>query len=74
MPSDFKRGPRIKNPEALKRFRLAHLGEPCEDCRERPGTQVHHVIFKGQQGDDVPDNFRWLCIYCHGKAHGVRYV
>lgn len=74
MPSDFRPAERIRNPEAMQRFRLERAGELCERCELRPGAQVHHVILRGQGGDDVEENFEWLCLRCHGEAHGVRYV
>ena len=74
MPSDWKPSPRIKDPEALKHFRLAHVNEPCEMCERRPGVHVHHVVFRSQGGGDVEGNLRWLCGACHDEAHGVRSV
>jgi 5-methylcytosine-specific restriction endonuclease McrA len=69
MPSDFKRGPRLRDPAALARFRLVNLGEPCERCERRPGVEVHHRNFRSRGGDDVPENFAWLCRPCHDEAH-----
>ena len=72
MTSDFKKRPRIKDPELLKRFRLEHVFEPCEICEMRPGTQVHHRNFRSRGGDDVEENLQWICIHCHQEAHGIR--
>ena len=69
--SDFKRGRRIKDPDAIARFRLEHLGEPCDDCELRPGLAVHHGKFRSQLGDDVESNFVWLCRVCHDARHGI---
>ena len=74
MPQDWKPEARIKDPDALKRFRLAHVGEPCENCELRPGIHPHHVTFRSQGGDDIEENLRWLCGSCHDEAHGVRSV
>ena len=71
MPSDFKRGPRLRDPDALARFRLANLGEPCDRCELRPGVDPHHVQFRSRGGDDVPENLMWLCRACHDRLHGV---
>jgi len=68
---EFKR-PRVKDPDALKRFRLAHVGEPCDMCERRIGIHVHHRVFRSQGGGDVEENLHWLCGYCHDQAHGVR--
>ena len=74
MPQDWKANPRIKDPEARRRFRLAHIGEPCDSCEIRPGVHVHHRVFRSQGGDDAPENFLWLllCGSCHDREHGVR--
>ena len=72
MPQDWKPSPRVKDPDAVRRFRLLRLGEPCEECEARPGIHVHHRVFRSQGGDDVEDNFSWLCGSCHDREHGVR--
>lgn len=72
MSSDFRPRKRIKNPDALKRFRLEMLGEPCERCELRPGSEVHHEQFRSQGGDDVPANLWWLCRHCHSGIHDGR--
>lgn len=65
---------RVKDPDALARFRLEHLGEPCEHCERRNGAYIHHKTFRSQGGDDVPENLAWLCGVCHDAAHGIRRV
>ncbi len=72
MNSDFRPSKRIKDPDALKRFRLEHVGEPCEICERRAGAHVHHKTFRSQGGDDTDENLLWMCIYCHSEAHGIR--
>lgn len=57
---DPKPPKRIRDPEALRRFRLEHLGEPCSVCERRPGIDPHHVQYRSQGGDDVPENLLWL--------------
>ena len=74
MASDFKTGPRIKDPELLRRFRLEMHGTLCWDCDMRPGIHVHHRKFRGRGGDDVPENLVWLCGSCHDEAHNIRSV
>jgi hypothetical protein len=69
---NFKPSRRIRDREAIERFRLAHLNEPCEVCELRPGIQVHHRKFRSQLGGDEESNLSWLCGPCHGNAHGVR--
>ena len=72
MSSDFKDPARIRDPEVLARFRLEHVGEPCELCERRIGAHVHHKTLRSQGGDDVEENLAWLCMYCHSEAHGIR--
>ena len=70
--SDWKPRPRLRDPEALARFRLERRGEPCECCERRAGTDVHHRVFRSQGGDDAPENLLWLCRPCHDEMHGAR--
>lgn len=63
---------RVRDPDALARFRLENLGEPCEACELRPGTDAHHVRYRSQGGDDAPHNLRWLCRDCHRDLHDGR--
>lgn len=51
---------RIKDTDALKRFRLEMVGEPCELCELRTGDHAHHVRFRSQGGDDARENLLWL--------------
>jgi len=69
--SDFK-SRRVRDPDALRRFRLEHAGEPCEACELRPGIHAHHRKFRSQLGDDHESNLSWLCGSCHDQAHGIR--
>ena len=72
MPSDFKTHKRIRDPEALRRFRLEHAGEPCERCDMRRGIHAHHRKFRSRSGDDIESNLVWLCGACHDLEHGIR--
>lgn len=74
MGSDFKKPKRTRDPKALRRFRLDHLGELCERCAMRPGVHVHHKTFRSQGGGDEPSNCAWLCGRCHDEAHGLHSV
>ena len=65
---------RLRDPELLARLHLQLFGEPCEECERRPGTMLHHVTLRSQGGGDTRDNLRWLCVYCHEEAHGIRSV
>ena len=65
---------RLRDPEALRRFRLAHLNELCDLCERRPGVDPHHVRFRSQGGDDVERNLLWLCRPCHDNVHAGRVL
>lgn len=69
---DPKPPKRIRDPDALRRFRLEHQGEPCDLCELRLGVHVHHKTFRSQGGGDVPDNLLWLCYICHDDIHSGR--
>lgn len=73
-PADPKPPKRIRDREALRRFRLLHLGETCERCGVRTGIHAHHEKLRSRGGDDIAENLRWLCGQCHDAAHGIRSV
>ena len=54
---------------ALRRFRLERVGEPCELCELRPGSEVHHRVFRSQGGSDVEENLVFVCSDCHRGIH-----
>ena len=62
----------MRDPDALKRFRLDNLGEPCEICEKRPGSHAHHIKFRSQGGDDAAWNLLWVCVFCHDDIHAGR--
>lgn len=72
MPPDPRPQARVRDPAALKRFRLENLGEPCEICEQRAGTDPHHIQFRSQGGGDVAWNLLWLCRPCHDDIHAGR--
>lgn len=69
MTPDPKAGKRVKDPDAILRFRLEHLHEPCELCELRTGVDPHHLTYRSQGGDDAPENLVWLCRECHDSIH-----
>ncbi len=52
---------------------IAHI---CHWCHARPGVHRHHQIFRSRDVSliDYPLNLIWLCLVCHGAAHGERVV
>lgn len=71
MSADWKAPARIRSALTLRRFRLEHVGEPCDRCEVRVGVHVHHRVFRSQGGSDVDENLEWLCMACHNEAHGL---
>jgi hypothetical protein len=67
--ADPKQGKRIKDLDAILRFRLEHLHEPCEICELRPGVDPHHLTYRSQGGHDTADNLVWVCRECHDDIH-----
>lgn len=61
---------RIVDPELMARLHLEYLGEPCEVCELRAGTRLHHVKYRSRGGDDVRENFLWVCDICDSD-HGA---
>jgi 5-methylcytosine-specific restriction endonuclease McrA len=55
--------------DALKRFRLQHLHEPCQVCELRPGVDAHHVTYRSRGGHDIPENLLFVCRPCHEDIH-----
>jgi hypothetical protein len=54
----------------MARLHLEYLGEPCEICEQRVGTQLHHRILRGRTGgDDTRENLAWVCGFCHIDLH-----
>ena len=62
---------RLKDPALMRELHLELAGEPCERCEERPGTGLHHKVFRSQSGSDTRENLEWLCEPCHDGAHGL---
>lgn len=66
---------RVVDPDATRRV-LRRL-RACAACG-RPACNTHHVLGKGQGGDDVEENLVPLCgsgsARCHGALHGTPYV
>jgi len=41
---------------------------PCQVCGAT-STDIHHVVYKSQQGKDTADNLIALCRHHHDQAH-----
>ncbi len=67
---------RYVNKQIVKAYRERH--DCCEKCSSNdffgtPSGGAHHLLFKSQGGDDLPENLYVLCAKCHGKAHNGTY-
>lgn len=77
MSADPKPGIRreIVDPRVGRLHAAAH--PECVACGA-PGANAHHVLARGDGGDDVAANFVTLCgsgtMRCHGAYHGNPYV
>ena len=69
MKPDPRPKKRVKDRDAIRRYKLERMGDPCDWCEQRPGTDAHHVVFRSQGGDDHADNLAWLCRTCHDREH-----
>lgn len=64
---DPKPDARIRDPHAgLEKMRREGR---CRVCAGRYLLSRHHVVPKGQRGDDVDENLVPLCGECHGALH-----
>lgn len=43
----------------------------CEACRERAGTDRHHIVSRGSGGPDEGWNVVQLCRFCHTHFHQI---
>ena len=58
---------RVVDLIAIRDYKLTH--RHCEWCGRTFDLRVHHLKSRGAGGDDVPENFLRLCMYCDTKAH-----
>lgn len=72
---DVKLARRVRDPRAVAAARLS--GPECAACGA-PAGSIHHVLPRGQGGDDVGANLVPLCGHgsdgCHGAVHGIDYL
>lgn len=59
-------GKRIVDPVARKRCLL--IDRECRVCGGPP-SEAHHVLWRGDLGDDVDANLIPLCTHCHNLYH-----
>lgn len=69
MAADPKPVKRVRDAEVMMDF---HASRPsCLACTNQPGFNVeaHHVLSRGQGGDDDLGNLVGLCTSCHRALH-----
>jgi 5-methylcytosine-specific restriction endonuclease McrA len=54
---------------ALCKDVLQRDGWKCRSCGFRGNLNVHHVVFRSQQGPDEAWNLLTLCNACHSGVH-----
>lgn len=64
---DAKPEPRIVDNTALAIAKLYY--RECAICGSTQGVQVHHILFRSQQGDDTDANLCGLCRLHHDEIH-----
>ncbi len=75
MPPDPKPAPRVVDKTASRRKLL--VDRTCRACGAH-AVNCHHLVGRGQGGDDVFNNLIPLCgngsMGCHGALHGTPYT
>ena len=69
--ADPKPAKRIRDKGVFSTFHAR--GHDCLSCGHGRFIQAHHVLGRGQGGDDVLANLVPLCNQCHGALHGHPY-
>jgi len=55
-----------------KAYVLCRDGYTCQHCKGKSKDkrlEVHHIIFRTNNGSDEPNNLKTLCKACHDKVH-----
>ena len=67
-----KPAPRRLDMVAYQELRLDVLrrdGWRCQFCGSMTNLEVHHKIYRSQEGPDTLDNLITLCAKCHNTLH-----
>jgi len=57
------------NVKAYVRFRDSYICQHCKGKSKDPVLDVHHIIYRINNGSDEPENLITLCHTCHKKEH-----
>lgn len=61
---------RMKGYRNASEYVLSRDKHTCQLCEKRQGKlEVHHVVWKQEGGQDVPENLVTLCEKCHAQVH-----
>lgn len=55
--------------EELANLCLTLANHICQDCHKNKATNAHHLTPLTKGGENVIENLRALCFYCHAKYH-----
>jgi len=69
--TNYQNGPQ-KGFYNIRQYVLNRDGYCCQSCKgskKDPHLEVHHIIFKSNNGSDAPDNLVTLCKTCHKNLH-----
>lgn len=55
----------------MRQMAIERDGGMCVLCKSAPASEVHHIVFRSQQGKSNLSNLACLCRECHNRAHGV---
>lgn len=65
---------RAEFPVATRKQIIDFFRGVCAECRRQPGTQIHHIRFRSQQGRGVFTNGLLLCHECHTDLHRLNEI
>ena len=72
----YQKGPQygFENTKTYVLYRDGHTCQCCNGKSKDKRLQVHHKIFRSQNGKDTPDNLVVVCETCHKKIHDCTIV
>jgi 5-methylcytosine-specific restriction endonuclease McrA len=60
--------------DALRKHVLTRDSWKCRHCGMRNGLEVHHIIYRSNQGPDETWNLITLCGSCHSGMHSHKLI
>ncbi len=58
-----------------KSFVLDRDSYQCCNCKaQKVGLEVHHIVYRSNNGSDLPENLITLCSTCHNNIHSGKLV